>query len=223
MSLFSGIVNVVLMDDHLMFREGLRRVLQEDEHIRVVGEASTVAEALELCRSGGPTFDIALVDYQLEASGTSATGVDVLEHLRMERPEAAVIMLTGGLPPGVLAQVVKQHRAGVFLKSEPVSELLGAIEKVLRGDIAISSKAAGELLQFVDAGHPAASPPVFGERELLVLRLITEGLGNKEIALRLDTTETNVKAILQRLFKKTGVRSRSQLVRYVFEFNLEIL
>jgi DNA-binding NarL/FixJ family response regulator len=213
-------INIALMDDHALFREGLRRVLESEPHIHVVAEASTMAEGMLLCESG-PDFDIALIDYQLQGDPSAGSGLELLRLLRRTRPEAKALMLTGGLPGAVLMEVLKQHRAGVFLKSEPVSELLAAIGKTLRGDIAISSKVAETLLGEASNEEPRVASASFSERELMVLRFITEGLANKEIAARLATSESNVKAILQRLFEKTGVRSRSQLVRYVFEFDLE--
>ncbi|SDF76144.1 LuxR C-terminal-related transcriptional regulator [Terriglobus roseus] len=221
MNPISRVVRIVLIDDHVLFREGLRSVLEGNDAFSIVGTASTLPDALELCAKG-PSFDLALIDYQLHTDDNTANGLEVLRTLRASRPEANAIVLTGGLPTDTLLEILKQHRAGVFLKTEPVSELLIAIEKTLRGEVAISAKAAEALLQATELGNTAAAPASFSERDLLVLRLITEGLANKEIAIHLNTSESNVKAILQRLFEKTGVRSRSQLVRYVFEFNLEL-
>ncbi|HEY9137393.1 MAG TPA: response regulator transcription factor [Terriglobus sp.] len=214
-------INVALIDDHTLFREGLRRVLESEPHMHVTAEAATFTEGMLLCESG-PEFDIALIDYQLEGNPSVGNGLELLKVLRRTRPAAKTLMLTGGLPSEALLEVLKQHRAGVFLKSEPVPELLLAIDKTLRGDIPISSKVAETLLHLSTIATPPSDTTNFSERERLVLRLITEGLGNKEIAVHLATSESNVKAILQRLFEKTGVRSRSQLVRYVFEFNLEL-
>lgn len=213
--------NIALIDDHALFREGLRRVLESEPHMHVVAEVATFAEGMLLFESG-PEFDVALIDYQLQGDTSGGNGLELLKVLRRNRPAVRALMLTGGLPGEALLEVLKQHRAGVFLKSEPVPELLLAIDKTLRGDISISSKVTETLLQLSSIEAPPSDSANFSERERMVLRLITEGLGNKEIAVHLATSESNVKAILQRLFEKTGVRSRSQLVRYVFEFNLEL-
>lgn len=212
---------IVLIDDHVLFRSGLRHLLENEEDMDIVGEASTFSDAVALCISD-TQFDLALIDYQMDSDDSNASGVEISRLLQENKPSTKIIMLTGGLPSATLVKLVKQHRVGIFFKNEPASELLDAVRRTLRGDVAISSEATRLLVQLASKNEASISPATFNSRELLVLRLITEGLANKEIASRLETTETNVKAILQKLFEKTGVRSRSQLVRYVFEFDLEL-
>ena len=209
---------ILLVDDHILFREGLRRVLEAEPGYAVVAEASTADEAYALSVTR-TNFNLALVDFQL-GSG-AGNGLTVLRHLRATTPTLPVVLLTGGTHTATLAEAVRSLHASVFLKSEPVSELLLAIRRALDGGVWVSS-AAGTAL----AAEPklASNPdnPAFTARELRVLRWITEGLSNKQIASQLDISESSAKALLQRLFEKTSVRSRSQLVRYVFESNLEL-
>ena len=212
---------ILLIDDHVLFRVGLRHLLEKEGNITVVGEASSLAEAVAFF-ANGTQFDLALIDYQLDSHDSNANSLAILRMLHDLPPSTRIIMLTGGLPNEAFLEIVKQHRAGIFFKTEPLSDLVEAIRRTLQGEVTLSPEAREMLVGLASLTEAPVPLATFSPRELMVLRSITEGLANKEIAVRLESTETNVKAILQRIFEKTGVRSRSQLVRYVFEFNLEL-
>lgn len=214
-----NLIRIMLVDDHVLIRDGLRRTLSGEPDMQVVAEAGTAEEALRIF-TGNDTFDIALIDYQL---GNLQDGLSILKTLRSIRPAVRAMMLSGALPFEAMSEAVKLYNAGVFLKSEPLADLVNAIRRTMQGELSISSKAAYQMIEAADSlRHAADIRAPLTDLERSVLRFITEGLGNKDIASRLDTTESAVKSTLQRLFEKTGVRSRSQLVRYVFEFNLDI-
>ena len=109
---------------------------------------------------------------------------------------------------------MRQGVAGIFLKHGPVAELTESIRAVAAGGTWID-QGLGLTREEVEAGE--TSPPAFNDRQRKVLRFVLEGLSNKEIAWRLQISESYVKAILQSLFHKTGVRTRGQLVRIAFE------
>lgn len=211
---------VLLVDDHQLFRECLRRVLEANASFQIVAEAESLAEVHTLLVAGA-VFDLALIDLQLSTSDQAADGLAVLEVLRRLQPSTASILLTAGAEPDQLRKAIQTLAASVFLKSEPISDLLVAIERTLQGRLWVSSDANLLLLKEPRLlPGPAMSEASFTARELLVLRWITEGLSNKEIAAQLSVSETSVKALLQTIFKKTAVRTRSQVVRYVFECGL---
>lgn len=215
-------IRILLVDDHTLFRESLRRVLEAEARFRVVAEASTLEEATAYCTGGGD-FDLGLVDFQLSSSDPAKNGLAVLRAIRQTNASAAVILLTAGTGKAELREAVQTYEASIFLKSEPTSDLFLAIERTLEGRRWISSGANRLLLE--ESSAPSASAPgeaAFTARELMVLRWITEGLSNKEIADKLTISESSVKALLQKLFEKTSVRTRSQLVRYVFECGLTL-
>jgi DNA-binding NarL/FixJ family response regulator len=209
------VIHVLLVDDHTLFREGLRRMLAAEPSLHVSGDFATAEQALEAVHRN-LHFDVVLLDYELSIEGRKGTsGLDLLESLRHLRPEARVLMVTAGMEFADLMRAVQELGAGIFLKTEPIAELLLAIQRTARGERWISSGAALELLS-----KPTKIPrprEQMTEREALVLRGVLEGLSNKEIGARLDLSESAVKAVLQRLFEKTGVRSRSQLVRFAIE------
>jgi len=208
-------IQVLLVDDHTLFREGLRRMLDAEPGMHISGDFATAEEALEAVRRN-LQFDVALLDYELTLGGhKGATGLDLLESLRRLRPELRVLLVTAGMEFADLRRAVQDLGAGVFLKTEPIAELMLAIQRTARGERWISSGAALELLS--KPAKIARPREQMTEREALVLRGVLEGLSNKLIGARLDLSESAVKAVLQRLFEKTGVRSRSQLVRYAIE------
>lgn len=216
-------VEILLIDDHTLFREGLRRMLEGETGLGVCGDFATADKALSAVRAG-LAFDVALVDYDLmEASGSRTNGLDLIEQIRMLRPGAHVLIVTGGMESGALVRALHELNAGVFFKAEPTAELKLAILRTARGEQWVSSGAALKLVTAHEV-EDVASRPGHGsltQRESRVLRGVLEGASNKEIGARLELSESTVKAVLQRLFEKTGVRTRSQLVRYAIESQVE--
>jgi DNA-binding NarL/FixJ family response regulator len=212
-----GPTRILLVDDHTLFRESLRRLLESDTAYQVVAEVATVADARELCRSGDP-FDLALIDYDLGPTAGARNGVSVLRSLRERKSFVPALMVAARIEPKELVAVVRDLHTGVFLKADPAEELELAIQRTLRGDIWVSSGLALDLIAgAAEEGQPADPKASIDAREREVLGLIVEGLSNKEISSRLNLSESVVKATLQRLFEKVGVRTRGQLVRFAFE------
>ena len=216
-----GALDIVLIDDHTLFRESLRRLLEAEPGWMVTGEFSAASAALASI-AGGLSCNLALIDYELEGGGAASTnGLDAAASLRRLRPGLPILMVTAGMAYGSLLHAVQEQRLGVFLKNEPAAELLLAMQRTARGEQWISSGAALALLH----SQPAAAREMelqFAPRERTVLRAVLEGLTNKEIGAQLDISESAVKAVLQKLFEKAGVRSRSQLVRFAVEMQPDL-
>ena len=212
-------IEILLVDDHTLFRESLRRLLDGESGFHVCGDYATADEALNAL-SAGLGFDVALIDHELTVStGTAGNGLDLLRQIRVGRPDARALMVTAGMEIGDLQKTIKDLNAGIFLKTEPTAELMLAIQRTAKGELWISSGAAMTLLA---AESRSQSKENLTPRESGVLRGVLEGSSNKEIGHRLDLTESSVKAVLQKLFEKTGVRSRSQLVRYAIETQIDL-
>jgi two-component system, NarL family, nitrate/nitrite response regulator NarL len=200
---------LLLIDDHTLFREGVVRLLQAEPEFDVVGHVGTIADALKILQS--QDVDVVLLDWDLgEENGTQF----------MDRAHAAgfdgkVLLVTGGVNYQEAAELLKAGIAGVFMKHNPPALLIRGIREVASGKVWFEQ-------DFVQkAFHSARSTEghnrKFTERERRVLSLVFEGLANKEIADRLNISESSVKAAMQQLFSKTGVRTRSQLVRIALE------
>jgi DNA-binding NarL/FixJ family response regulator len=210
-------LRILLVDDHTLFREGLRRLLDGETGVVVCGDFAS-AEAAVHALEQGVEFDVALIDYELNGAGGSAiNGLDLLRQLRTLRPEARVLFVTAGMQMVDLVNALRELNAGIFLKTEPIAELMLAIQRTAKGERWVSSGVAMALVSDRKTQAGQRRQGQLNERENHVLRGVLEGLSNKEIGARLDLTESSVKAVLQKLFEKTGVRSRSQLVRYAIE------
>jgi DNA-binding NarL/FixJ family response regulator len=216
-------VRLLLVDDHTLFRESLRRLLESEAGLEICGDFATAEDAFDAVQAG-LVFDAALIDYELSGSATTyRNGLDLVRRIRVVRPEARVLMVTAGMGTAELVRAVTELNAGIFLKTEPTVELRLAIQKTAAGERWISSRASLALLssQEVRVGPERGGLEMFSVRESRVLRGVLEGQSNKEIGAQMEMTESSVKAVLQKLFERTGVRSRSQLVRYAIEAQID--
>ncbi len=200
------------MDDHSLFRESLSRLLQAEADFRIAGNCASVTEALRVLDR--EPVDIVLLDHDLgEEHGST-----LLEHSRKQGFGVRFLIVTAGMSDADTVRALEGGSSGVFLKHSPPAQLVEAINKVMRGETWLDSKAVRSLVATAAArGEPAKNDELLNERERAVLKGVFEGLTNKEIAVRLQITETSVKWVMQQLFDKTGVRTRSQLVRIALE------
>jgi DNA-binding NarL/FixJ family response regulator len=200
-------IRALLVDDHALFRESVSRVLAE-ESLLEIEHCASIRKALELLAQR--PFDLVLLDHDLGSERAS----QFLPAARQIGFEGRVLVVTAWVSDTEARRLLRQGVAGIFLKQGPLKELSQAIHTVASGGTWLDSSFThmeGE------AAAGQSSPPLFNDRQRKVLRFVLEGLSNKEIAWRLQISESYVKAILQGLFQKTGVRTRGQLVRVAFE------
>jgi DNA-binding NarL/FixJ family response regulator len=202
-------IRILLVDDHALFREGLARLLGSSPEFEIAGQCATVEEALQLMNQHH--YDLILLDYELG----DRRGNEVVAAARERQYPGKILVVTVGVTRAELRQLMNQGASGVFLKNNPPETLERAIRAVVQGETWIDPK----YLQGPSEGGPPelARRARFTERDRIVLRGVFEGLANKEIAERLHVRESAIKASLQQLFSKTGVRTRSQLVRVALE------
>ncbi len=201
--------NVLLVDDHALFRESLARLLAVESDIRIVAQCGTVEEALHFM--GAQEFDLVLLDYELG----DRRGNEVVNAARQNGFAGKILIVTVGLTLAEVRAMMNSGVSGVFLKNNSPELLIQAVHAVMRGEVWMDPKYT--LGADVPATVEAARRARFTERDRQVLRGVFEGLANKEIADRLHVSESAIKASLQQLFSKTGVRTRSQLVRVALE------
>jgi two-component system, NarL family, nitrate/nitrite response regulator NarL len=205
-------IRILLVDDHSLFRESLSRLLAADPDFLVVGQCRTVSEAIS-AYSQTPT-DIILLDYDLG----DEQGVRLLPELKTHLRDTKVLMVTAGMPDAVTLQALESGVSGVFLKHSSLDQLVAAIHQVAKGEIWLDKSVAQSLFGNKSTrreNHERAQP--LTSRQSGVLRGILDGLTNKEIAWNLKASESSIKAVIQELFHKAGVRTRSQLVRIAIE------
>lgn len=201
-------VRILLIDDHALFRESVSRILAEQPDF-AIDHCASIREALPLFAQ--QPFDLVLLDHDLGSERAS----QFLPAARQAGFEGRVLVVTAWVSDTEARRLIRQGVAGIFLKEAPLGDLMESIRVVMSGGTWLDRSFA-RLDETNIEGEPAA-PPVFNERQRKVLRHVLEGLSNKEIAWRLQISESYVKAILQSLFQKTGVRTRGQLVRVAFE------
>jgi DNA-binding NarL/FixJ family response regulator len=204
-------LRVLIVDDHTLFRESLSRLLEADTECRIVGACASVGEALQIVAKD--QIDIVLLDYDLgEEPGTY-----FFSESRRNGFAGRVLMVTGGMSDEVMLRALDNGASGVFLKNSPLVELMQAIRRVMQGEIWIDSGMVRVLIADARQRSEESKQESLSARERNVLRCVFEGLSNKEIAQQLGISEGSVKAALQQLFARTGVRTRSQLVRIAVE------
>ena len=207
-------IRLLLLDDHVLFRESLGRLLASEPDFEMSGYCGTASEALELLARA--PVDVVLLDFDLgEDRGTS-----FIASARDAGYVGKILLVTAGMTAAEASTALELGAAGVFLKHNSPGNLARAIRLVAGGDVWMDAKVVQQLAAGVRRGEDAQAGRTLTSREREVLRGIFEGLSNKEIGGRLNVSETAVKATLQQLFQKTGVRTRSQLVRIALEESL---
>ncbi len=200
------------MDDHSLFRESLSRLLQAEPDLRIVATCSSATEALAIVER--EAVDLVLLDFDLGEQEGSL----FLDSVKAKAFAGRILMVTAGMSDAGTLRAMEAGAAGIFLKHSPPAQLLEAIYKVMRGEMFLDSRAVRSLVAGASgkSEEQRTSQP-FTQRERAVLKGVFEGFTNKEIAGQLEISEGSVKAVLQQLFDKTGVRTRSQLVRIALE------
>jgi DNA-binding NarL/FixJ family response regulator len=213
-------IRILLVDDHSLFRESLSRLLQTESDFRIVGSCATVGEALLVINSEQTDErpDIVLLDYDL---GEEQGGI-ALDEIRKHGFQGRVLMVTAGMSDAATVRVLESGSEGIFLKHSSPAQLVEAIRRMVAGEPWLDPRAMRSLIAGATGkSEEQRSSQVLTARERFVLQGVFEGFTNKEIAAQLQVSEGSVKAVMQQLFDKTGVRTRSQLVRIALEKRAE--
>ena len=205
-------VHILIVDDHALFRESVARLLNAEPDFDVVADCSTTLDALRVIST--KHVDLVLLDYDLGQQ----TGSDFLHEAKLIGFQGKVLIVTAGLSDVEGAELMRQGGTGIFMKHSSAATLSQAIRQVISGGVWFEQQYLRRIFDAPLAENDEhASKQQLSDRERRVLRHILEGLTNKQIADRLDVSESSVKATLQQLFDKAGVRTRSQLVRVALE------
>ncbi|MDI4634068.1 response regulator [Pelomonas sp. V22] len=207
-------ISVMVVDDHTLFRRGLIALLSQDPGIRVVGEAADAADALRRAQELQP--DVMLLDNHMPG----VSGVALLPALREQLPALRVLMLTVSEDEQDLAAALRNGAQGYLLKTMDGEDLVAALQRTMRGESVVSPEMSHKLLNALRGGAaataassaPAAEPdlPPLSPRELEILRELTLGASNKEIARTLGIAESTVKIHVQHILRKLELSSRVQ-------------
>jgi two-component system response regulator NreC len=202
---------ILLVDDHRLFREGIRQILQQRPEFLVIGEAASGAEALECAASQTP--DLVLLDIHLP----DRNGLDISRELLARSPQMRVLVLSSDPAGDVVTEALETGASGYVLKTCSADELYRAVEAVMSGQVYLCPDVATTVVndyRRILAAREAASKPLLSERERDVLRLTAEGLRTKEIAARLGIGVKTVETYRARLMTKLQCHSTAELTRY---------
>lgn len=214
-------IRILLIDDHTLFRSGMRLLLKRQEDFQVVAEAADGIEGLKRARELQP--DVILLD--LNMPGLS--GLEVLQILSQDIPDCAVIVLTVSEEGDELAQALRNGAQGYLVKNIDADVLVEGIRQAARGEAVIDH---GMTAKLVDQFRSQAAAPASSEaqrnkltaREMQVTQLLARGASNKVIARELDVSESTVKIHVQNVLKKLNLNSRVQIAVYAVEHGLAV-
>ena len=212
-------IRILIADDHPIFRDGLRRLLESESGFRVVGEASDGNEAIAMARQLHP--DILLLDLAMPR----VPGLEALRSLSRNGDQAVrTVLLTAAIEPPQMVEALQLGAKGIVLKESATQVLLQAIRAVLDGSYWVGREAVRDLKELVLDRMPKDSSPAqkYGltKREYQMVEAIVEGYSNKEIAERFQVREDTVKHHLTSIFSKLGVSTRLELALFAIEHRL---
>ena len=204
-----GEIRLVLADDHAVVRAGLRMLLDSEEGLSVVAEAGEVDTAKRMVAAHRP--DVLILDLEMPGKG----GLDVLRELAGDKLPMRTVLLATAIGEKEMLEAVGLGVGGVVLKEMPASSIVLCVRKVLAGEpwleMRSASRALGKLMQRERGAREAAG--VLTARELEVVRLVSRGLRNREVASHLSISEHTVKIHLSHVYTKLGVNGRLALLR----------
>ncbi|MCL4464864.1 MAG: response regulator transcription factor [Chloroflexi bacterium] len=199
-------VRVLIADDHFVVREGLRTILGTEDDLECVGEAANGQEAIDRCAELRP--DVVLMDLRMPV----LPGLEAIAEIKRRWPEVAVVILTTYDDDENIVRGLRAGACGYLLKETGREALFGAIRAAARGESTLPAAVAAKVFAHLASPRAAdeAAHGALSEREAAVLRLVAQGLRNKEIAVRLGLSERTIKAYVTGVFNKLGVDSRAE-------------
>jgi len=216
-------LKVLIVDDHALFRRGLQMVLRQEPDIDVVGEAADGNEAVDRAQETMP--DVILMDVRMPRR----SGIEATNQIKDLLPHVKILMLTISDEEADLYEAIKAGASGYLLKEIPIDEVAEAIRSVSAGQSRLSPSMAAKLLSEFAAMSRRADEvrqfpaPRLTDREMEVLRLVAQGLNNRDIGTRLFISENTVKNHIRNILEKLHLHSRMEAVVYaVREKLLEI-
>lgn len=198
-------IRVLLVDDHKLFRQGMRRLLELDDSVEVVGEADTGERALEEVQLKRP--DVVLMDVRIPG----IDGVETTRRLKQAYPDLNVIMLTSYAEEYV-PEAIEAGVSGYLLKSVSHEELSKAIHSVYLGESVIDRSLSRDLFRRFGELRCANKEAILSAREVEIMRLLASGMSGRSVAAKLFISDTTLKREMRHIFARLGVETRAQAI-----------
>ncbi len=212
-----GAIRVLLADDHPIFRDGMRKLLEGESDVTIVGEASSGTECIQLLGKLKP--DILLLDLRMP----DKDGLAVLEEVNFDALQTKVIVVTATEDDRDVVRAMRLGARGVVLKQSATELLLRSIRKVHQGEIWLDQRMTAEVMKaFTKSaeGGVRREKPLLSDREKEIVQLVAQGYRNREIGEKLFISEQTVKNHLHNIFDKLGVSDRLELALYAIHHRL---
>ena len=213
-------ITVLVVDDHIIVRKGIRALLATEPDIEVIGEATNGREAITQTEKLGP--DIILMDLVMP----ELDGIEAIQHITDNNPQVRIVVLTSFATDEKVFPAIKAGALGYLLKDSAPEELVQAIRQVYRGESSLHPTIARKLLQEISRPPQPQKPPTtepLTEREVSVLKLIAQGLSNQDIADQLVISEATVRTHVSNILSKLHLASRTQAALYALREGLASL
>jgi DNA-binding NarL/FixJ family response regulator len=207
------LIEIILVDDHAILRDGLRTIIAQESDMRVIGEATGSSELQEMLKEMKPTIII------MDINMSEMNGIELTKWVRNQYPDIKIIVLTMYKNDEYFMAAIREGASGYLLKDSPSEEVIAALRTVSKGESVIPSIMTKKLLSLHQAENNMEDNSLT-MREMEVLLRLVEGLSNKEIANRLFISDKTVKIHVSNIFKKLEVKSRSQAIIYAVQNNL---
>ena len=211
-------VNVVIVDDHPIVRQGLAQLLMQEQDLHVCGEAEDESTAVRLVTDMQP--QLVIVDVSLK----SGNGIGLIKVLRSAHPDLPILVLSMHDEIHYVERALRAGALGYLTKQEASTKVLAAVRQVLRGEIFLSDQMSPSLLKRLLSGPADEREPVDGrlsDREMQVFRLIGDGLGTQEIAGRLNLSAKTIETYQAHIKDKLELRDSRKLVQFAVRWALE--
>ncbi len=209
-------IKIFIVDDHIIFREGLKRVLSEVQDIEVAGEAGEGTKALAAITRND--FDVILLDLSLPGMG----GLEVLRQLKEEKPKLPVLILSIYSEEQYALRVLRNGAIGYLTKESVPADLIRAIRKAYRGQRYISDTLAERLANHFTGDEDQQPHDLLSKREYEVFSMIVSGKATKTIAHELSIARTTVTSYRGRILEKMNMKTNAELIRYAIENGLTL-
>ncbi|HEX9761247.1 MAG TPA: response regulator transcription factor [Candidatus Acidoferrales bacterium] len=210
-------IRVLIADDHAIFRDGLRKLLDSDDQVTVVGEASSGSECIQLLGKLKP--DVLLLDLRMP----DKDGLAVLEAVNFDTTPTRVIVVTAAEDDRDVVRAMRLGARGIVLKQSATDLLIKSIHKVHAGEIWLDQHMTAEVMKAFQSSSESGSrreKPLLSDREKEIVQLVAQGYRNREIGEKLFISEQTVKNHLHNIFDKLGVSDRLELALYALHHRI---
>ncbi|MFC1670532.1 response regulator [Spirochaetota bacterium] len=216
--MFSKPVNIIIVDDHPLVRQGMTKVIEKEENLNVIHEAGNAEEALKLISKNEP--DLAIIDISLE---TEASGIDLVKALRDRYSKIKTMVLSMHDENIYAERALRAGARGYVTKKEGPAVIVDAIKAVMDGELYLSSRMSAKIIDkllHVKDRESESLPDLLSDREFEVFQMIGKGMGTGDIAKKLNLSVNTIESHRKKIKLKLGIEKASELVKYSVEWNV---